>query len=84
MSGQTFEAQQLDPTIDFADVSKNVVIMIHGKGRMVFWEGCNVTVYDKDAEGKPRTTRLHEMRNGQGQILIGTKLYITDGKVKEA
>lgn len=83
MSGQTFEAQALDPSMDFANVSKNVVKMIQGKGRMVYWKACNVTVYDKDAEGKSRTRKLHDMPNGQGRVPIGAKLYVTDGQVQE-
>jgi hypothetical protein len=57
--------------------------MITGKGQMVYWKGCNVTVYEKDSEGKEQTRRLVGMPNGQGVVESGTELYMTDGKVKE-
>lgn len=57
--------------------------MVEGKGRMVYWKGCNVTVYENDSEGGTRTKKLIGMPNGQGQVPFGTKLYVTDGKVKE-
>jgi hypothetical protein len=49
---------------------------------MVYWKGCNVTVYEKDSEGKEQTRKLVGMPDGQGRLSSGIKLYITDGKVK--
>jgi hypothetical protein len=79
-----FEEQSLDPQIDFTHVGKNGVTMVIGKGQMVYWKGCNVTVITKDHEGKEEYRRLIGMANGQGTLEVGTNLYITDGQVKEA
>jgi hypothetical protein len=57
--------------------------MITGKGMMVYWKGCNVTVYENDSEGKERIRKLVGMPDGQGIVDYGTKLYVTDGKVKQ-
>ena len=57
--------------------------MVTGRGQMVYWKGCNVTVYEMDSEGKEQTRKLIGMPNGKGQVPPGTKLYITQGKVKE-
>jgi hypothetical protein len=57
--------------------------MITGKRMMVYWKGCNVTVYEKDSEGNEQTRKLVGIRDGQGIVEYGTKLYVTDGKVKE-
>lgn len=57
--------------------------MITGRGQMVYWKGCNVTVLEKDGEGKEKFRKLVSMPNGQGRVESGTKLYVTDGKVKE-
>jgi len=78
-----FEEKPLDSTIDFEDVDENRVKMITGNGQMVYWKGCNVTVYEKDSEGKEQTRKLVGMPNGQGTAESGTKLYVTYGKVKE-
>ena len=80
---QAFEAAELDSTIDWKNVTTNVAIMVTGRGQMVYWKGCNVTVYEKDSEGKEKTRKLVGMPNGQGPLPSGTELYITDGKVKE-
>jgi len=78
-----FKEQTLDLTIDWENVPENRVIMITGWGQVVYWKGCNVTVYEKDSEGKEQTRKLVGMPDGQGQVPSGTKLYITQGKVKE-
>jgi hypothetical protein len=57
--------------------------MITGRGQMVYWKGCNVTVLEKDSEGKEQYRKLVGMRDGQGRAEFGIKLYVTDGKVKE-
>jgi len=79
-----FEAKSLDSTINFDSVAENVVTMVTGKGQMVYWKGCNVTVYEKDTEGKEQTRKLVDMPDGQGIVPSGTKLYVTKGKVSEA
>jgi len=78
-----FEEENLDSTIDFKNVDKNFARMITGNGQMVYWKGCNVTVYEKDSEGNEQTRKLVGMRDGQGIVPSGVELYITDGKVKE-
>jgi len=79
-----FEAAGLDSTIDWENVATNVAIMVTGCDQMVYWKGCNVTVYERDREGKEQTRKLIGMPDGQGKVPSGIKLYITDGKVKEA
>lgn len=78
-----FDAQPLDSAIDFDNVDENRVKMIMGRGQMIYWKGCNVTVYENDSDGKEQTRKLIGMPNGQGILESGTKLYVTFGKVKE-
>jgi len=80
---QAFAAQPLDPATDFADADKRRIRMITGKGTMIYWRGCNVSVIEKDDEGKEHTTPLYSWPNGQGVAAAGTKLYIVNGEVKE-
>jgi hypothetical protein len=80
---QAFEAATLVSTIDWENVAANVAKMVTGRGQMVYWKGCNVTVYEKDGEGKEQTRKLIGMPNGQGWVPAGTELYVTQGKVKE-
>ena len=61
----------------------NKVIIITGKGQTVYWKGSNVTVLEKDSEGKELRRPLYGKPDGQGVVESGTKLYITDGKVIE-
>jgi len=56
--------------------------MVTGWGQTVYWKGCNVTVYEKDSEGNEQTRKLVDWPNGKEQVLSGTKLYITQGKLK--
>ncbi|KAM7191164.1 hypothetical protein V8F33_009035 [Rhypophila sp. PSN 637] len=76
-----FDAKPLDPTIEFG--AANVVTMITGRGQMVYWKGCNVTVYEKDSNGQQVTRKLIGNRDGQGLVPQGTKLYITEGYMNE-
>jgi len=78
-----FKAEKLVQEIDWDKVDENAHIMLSGKDRMVYWRGCNVTVYEKDSEGKEKTTPLVGQPDGQGLLPVGTELYITDGKWKE-
>jgi len=78
-----FKEQDLDSTVGFENVPENKVTMIIGRGQMVYWTGCNVTVYEKDSEGDEQTRKLVGKPDGQGIVDSGTKLYITFGKVKE-
>jgi len=57
--------------------------MITGRGQMVYWKGCNVSVVEKDSEGKEQIRLLIGKPDGQGLLQFGTELYITLGKVKE-
>jgi len=50
---------------------------------MVYWKGCNVSVVEKDSEGKEQIRLLIGKPDGQGLLQFGTELYITLGKVKE-
>ncbi|KAK0636098.1 hypothetical protein B0T17DRAFT_503578 [Bombardia bombarda] len=45
----------------------NDVKWIEGKEQWVYWKGCNVTVYEKDSEGK-RQEKVLDMLSGQGNI----------------
>lgn len=83
MASQTFEPQDLESSIDFDDIPKNMVKMVEGKGKMIYWKGCNVTVYENDSQGKKQIRKLVDWPNGEGQVPFGTKLYITDGKIME-
>lgn len=49
---------------------------------MAYWKGCNVTVLEKDSEGMEQIRKLVGMPDRQGRVASGTKLYVTDGKVK--
>jgi hypothetical protein len=80
---QAFEVAELDPTIDFENALANLATMVIGWGQMVYWKGCNVTIYEKDSEGKEQITRLPHWPSGQIRLQSGTKLYITQGKFKE-
>jgi len=79
----SFEEKSLDLTVEFGEGTENKFIMIQGTDKMVYWKGCNVTVYEKDSKGKEHTRKLVGMPDGQGWLPIGTELYITDGKVKQ-
>ena len=74
-----FEAAELVTKIDWENVPANVATMVTGLGQMVYLKGYNVTVYEKDSEGKEQTRKP----NREGQLLSGTELYITRGKFKE-
>jgi hypothetical protein len=80
---QAFEVAELDKKIDFEKAPANVATMVIGWDQMVYWKGCNVTVYEKDSEGKEQTTKLPDWPNGQMRLRSGTELYITQGKFKE-
>jgi hypothetical protein len=80
---QAFVAQPLDLTIDFTNADKSRIRLITGKGKMIYWRGCNVSVIETDNEGKESTMPLYGMPNGQGVAAAGTKLYIVNGEVKE-
>jgi hypothetical protein len=80
---QAFEVKPLDHAVDFDSVPDNRVTMIVGKNQMVFWKGCNVTVYEMDSEGRQQIRYLEGVPDGQGVVGTGVKLYITKGKVKE-
>jgi len=78
-----FAEQDLDPSVEFDAVPNNEVQMITGKGQMVWWKGCNVTVYETDKNGKQITRALFGKPDGQGVVIDGVKLYITAGKFIE-
>ncbi|KAL4889180.1 hypothetical protein BDV59DRAFT_120994 [Aspergillus ambiguus] len=78
-----FEAKPLDGSVDFNNEPENRVTMIIGRNQMVFWKGCNVTVYETDNDGNEQIRYLENAPDGQGLVGNGVKLYITRGKVKE-
>lgn len=78
-----FTPTTLDTSITWTGVGNNRAVMITGRGQMVYWKGCNVTVYETTSDGKEQTTKLENRPEGQGLASPGTKLYITDGKVRE-
>jgi hypothetical protein len=80
---QAFEEQPLRTIIDWENVQENRVRMIIGRGQIVYWQGCNVTVYEKDSEGNEQTRKLVGMPEGEGLVQPGNKLYVTHGKVTE-
>jgi hypothetical protein len=57
--------------------------MIRGRGQTVYWRGSDVTVYERDSEGKEHTTILPKWPEGHRIVPSGTKLYITEGSIKE-
>ncbi|GKZ27137.1 hypothetical protein AbraIFM66951_007344, partial [Aspergillus brasiliensis] len=73
----------LDSSVDFSNVPDNRVTMITGKNQMVFWKGCNVTLYEIDNEGREHITPFIDVPDGQMVVKSGEKLYITLGKIKE-
>ena len=80
---KAFDEKELTSTMDWSEVSENRVVMITGRGQMVYWKGCNVTVFKKDSDGEEQARCLEGMPDGQGIVESGTKLYITYKKVKE-
>lgn len=50
---------------------------------MVSWKESNVSISEKDSEGKVKKGMLYGVPDGQGIVPSGTWLYITAGKVKE-
>lgn len=80
---QAFKALPLDLAVDFTNADTRPVRIIKGRGSMVYWKGCNVSVIWKDDEGKEHTTPLKGVPEGQGFLNSGTELYIVNGEVKE-
>jgi hypothetical protein len=58
--------------------------MIIGKGKIIYWKRCNVTVYKTDGDGDKQPRMLTNMPNRQGLLESGNKLYVTYKKVFEA
>jgi hypothetical protein len=50
----------------------------------VYWKRSNVSISEKDSEGKQKKRMLYGVLDGQGFLPSGTWLYITAGKIKEA
>jgi hypothetical protein len=51
---------------------------------MVYWKESNVSISEKDSEGKQKKRMLYGVPDGQGIVPSGTWPYTTAGKVKEA
>jgi len=74
-----FNPVDLDPSIDFANVSKNTVTWVEGKDQWVYWKGCSgLTVYENNDEGTVR-----DELTGQVKLPNGIELYIVGGQVKQ-
>jgi hypothetical protein len=57
--------------------------MVRGRNQTVYWKESNVTVYERDSDGKEQAVELKDWPSGTGIVQPGTKLYITEGRVKE-
>ena len=83
---QTFtihDVESPDPKIKWQDVKENKVSKVQGSGQTVNWQGSNVTVYEKNAEGTEVPTLLRDVKKGQLKLSAGMRLYITEGKYIE-
>jgi hypothetical protein len=60
----------------------NKVDWVKGSGKEVHWRGSDVTVIEKDSDGKEHRTSLSGWRNGSLMVNSGTNLYITGGQFK--
>jgi hypothetical protein len=83
---QAFDAHKVQPPntdIDFTNVKDTVATVVTGRGQTVEWRNSNVTVFEKDNEGKERRTRLTQNENGGLKVEEGWELYIAKGKFLE-
>jgi len=78
-----FKEEELDSSIDFNGVETKQVRMIAGRNQMVYWKGCNVTVFERDNGGAENKRPLYGKPDGQGILPIDSRLYVFGGKVKE-
>lgn len=79
---QAFEPGTLDPTVTFPE-EPNTPIYVYGKGQIVHWKQCNVSVIEKDSSGNKDTTATYKMCDGSSPVPVGIELYLSMGKVTE-
>lgn len=50
----------------------------------VYWDNCNVTVYENDTQGQQQLNSLKEFSKGtwRGALELGSKLYMVGGSVR--
>jgi hypothetical protein len=76
------DVQALDTEIDFSKIDSKDIHWVKGNGQQVHWKGSNVTVFEKDSEGKSKHTTLAS-KDGSLKVALGVELYITGGKCTE-
>jgi hypothetical protein len=76
------DVQALDTKIDFDKIKSNNVEWVKGSGKWVHWKGSSVTVFEKDSEGKSKSTPLTS-NDGSLKVASGVDLYITGGQYTE-
>lgn len=77
-----FEVLPLDGSEDFTPVVPiKTATTIAGKNEIVSWYLANVTVLEKDENGKEKATQLQDWKSGKMRVDKGIILYITEGQV---
>lgn len=61
----------------------NSVSWVKGSGKEVKWKDSDVTVYEKDSDGKVESTFLSGRRDGSLTLKSDMSLYIAGGRIKE-
>lgn len=50
---------------------------VYGRGQMVHWEQCNISVVERDSGGNKMTMKTYEKSDGKGIVPNGTELYFS-------
>ncbi|KAF2023105.1 hypothetical protein EK21DRAFT_95184 [Setomelanomma holmii] len=66
----------LDPNTDFSNIKVNDVSWVEGSGKEVQWKNSDVTVIEKDSDGKEHFKPLSSGRDGSLMLNSGMSLYI--------
>jgi hypothetical protein len=61
----------------------NGISWVEGRGKEVQWINSDVTVIEKDSDGKENFTSLSSQREGSLVLNPGISLYIAGGQFKE-
>ncbi|UPX14631.1 uncharacterized protein EKO05_0005108 [Ascochyta rabiei] len=72
----------LDANTDFSNVKVNGVSWVKGSGKEVQWKDSDVTVIEKDSDGKEHLTSLSSWRDGSLTVSSGMSLYIAGGQFR--
>lgn len=75
------EAEPPNEHTDWTKVQPNKVNWVKGRGQVVEWKESDVTIIQKDVEGREK--RKGFARNGSWKLNEGESLYITGGQVIE-